>query len=38
EKQATAIDINKNGGLVIKTESGEKTLSTGEISIRIKND
>lgn len=38
KKQATAIDINQNGGLVIKTESGEKTLSTGEISIRIKND
>ncbi len=37
-KTATAIDIDKNGGLVIKTESGVKTLSTGEITVRLKND
>lgn len=36
EKSATAIDIDNNGGLVIKTESGVKTLSTGEISVRVK--
>lgn len=36
EKSATAIDIDSNGGLVIQTESGVKTLSTGEISVRLK--
>lgn len=35
-KSATAIDIDNNGGLVIKTESGIDTLSTGEISVRVK--
>jgi len=35
-KVATAIDIDRNGGLVIKTENGLKTLSSGEISVRIK--
>lgn len=34
-KTATAIDIDKNGGLVIQTADGTKTLSTGEISVRI---
>lgn len=37
-KSATAIDINENGGLIIKTENGLTTLSTGEITVRIKND
>lgn len=35
-KVATAIDIDSNGGLVIQTEDGIKTLSTGEISVRVK--
>lgn len=35
-KEATAVDIDENGGLVIQTESGTKTLSTGEISVRLK--
>lgn len=36
-KKATAIDIDKNGGLVIKTKNEEiKTLSTGEITVRMK--
>lgn len=35
---ATAIDIDKNGGLIIGTESGLRTLSTGEITVRLKND
>lgn len=34
-KQAIAIDIDNNGGLVIKTNDGIKTISTGEISIRL---
>ncbi len=33
---AEAIDINKNGGLVVKTSDGVKTLQSGEISIRLK--
>ena len=37
-KSATAIDIDNNGGLIIQTESGIKTLSTGEITVRLKND
>ncbi|MBQ8538187.1 MAG: biotin--[Ruminococcus sp.] len=37
-KEATAVDIDNNGGLIIETENGTKTLSTGEITIRIKND
>lgn len=36
-KEATAVDIDNNGGLVIQTtESGTKTLSTGEITVRLK--
>ncbi len=35
-KTATAIDIDNNGGLVIKTAGGVETLSTGEISVRVK--
>lgn len=35
-KTATAIDVDKNGGLVIKTNDGVKTLSTGEITVRLK--
>ncbi len=34
--EAEAIDIDKSGGLVIRTSNGEiKTLSSGEISIRL---
>ncbi|MBR5535453.1 MAG: biotin--[Clostridia bacterium] len=32
---ATAVDINPEGALVVKTDDGFKTLSTGEISIRF---
>ena len=36
-EDASAIDIDKNGGLVVKYNDGRiKTLSSGEISIRIK--
>ncbi len=35
-KVATAIDIEKNGGLVIQTENGTKTLHSGEITVRMK--
>lgn len=36
-KEATAIDIDRNGGLVIKTQNGEtKTLCTGEITVKMK--
>lgn len=35
-KVATAIDIDNNGGLVIETENGIKTLSTGEITVRLR--
>lgn len=38
QKTATAIDIDSNGGLVIETENSIKTLSTGEITVRLKND
>lgn len=34
-KTATAVDIDSNGGLVIKTAEGFDTLSTGEITVRI---
>lgn len=37
-KTATAIDIDENGGLIIETENDRKTLSTGEITVRVKND
>ncbi len=36
EKSAIATDIDINGGLIIQTESREKVLSTGEISVRLK--
>lgn len=36
ERKATAIDIDANGGLVVKLSNGEtKILSSGEISIRL---
>ncbi len=35
-KEATAIDIDNNGGLIIQTDNGTKTLSTGEITVRLK--
>lgn len=31
-----AVDIDNDGGLIVETESGTKTLSTGEISVKIK--
>ena len=34
--EATAIDIDLNGGLVINENGTVKTLSTGEITVRIK--
>ncbi len=37
-KSATAIDIDNNGGLIIQSKNGIKTLSTGEITVRLKND
>lgn len=37
-KTAIAIDIDQNGGLVIKTDNGVKTLSTGEITVRLDNN
>ena len=33
---ATAVDIDRNGGLVIKTDDETKTLNTGEITVRLK--
>lgn len=34
---ATAVDIDSNGGLEVQTQDGKiKTLSTGEISVRLK--
>ncbi len=35
-KEATAIDIDRNGGLVIQTQDGTKTLHSGEITVRLK--
>ena len=35
-KEAVAVDIDRNGGLVVKSENGIKTLSTGEITLRLK--
>ncbi len=35
-KTAKAIDIDNNGGLIIQTENGVKTLCTGEITVRLK--
>ncbi len=34
-KTATAIDIDSNGGLIIQTDNETKTLSTGEITVRL---
>ncbi len=31
---ATAVDIDENGGLIVDTEEGRRTLSSGEISVR----
>ena len=33
--KATAIDIDEKGGLVVKTEQGTLTLSSGEITVRL---
>lgn len=35
-KSAKAVDIDSNGGLIVETENGRKTLSTGEITVRLK--
>ncbi len=35
-KEGTAVDINQDGGLVVKTSDKEVTLSTGEITLRLK--
>ncbi len=35
-KEATAVDIDENGGLVVKENGVIKTLSTGEITVRIR--
>ncbi len=35
-KSATALDIDSLGALIIKTDDGTKTLSSGEISVRVK--
>ena len=32
---AAAVDIDENGGLIVRTADGTKTLSSGEISIRL---
>lgn len=34
---ATAVDVDENGGLVIRDTDGIKTLTSGEISVRFKN-
>ncbi len=31
-----ALDIDNDGGLIVETKSGVETLSTGEISVKIK--
>lgn len=36
DESAHVIDIDERGGLVVETESGIRTISTGEISIRLK--
>ena len=33
--KATAVDIDEKGGLIVKTENGIQTLSSGEISVRL---
>ena len=33
-----AVDIDENGGLTVETEKGQTTLSTGEITLRIRED
>lgn len=35
EHQATAVNIDRNGGLVVKTETDTITLTSGEISVRF---
>lgn len=34
-KVGTAVDIDRNGGLIVDTDSGKITLNTGEISLKI---
>ena len=35
-KEGIAVDINQNGALVVQTADGLETLSTGEITLRVK--
>ena len=35
-KYGIAVDINNDGGLIVKTADGLATLSTGEITLRVK--
>ncbi len=35
-KEGIAVDINRNGALVVQTADGLETLSTGEITLRVK--
>ncbi len=35
-QEGVSVDINQDGGLVVKTEDGLLTLSTGEITLRLK--
>ena len=37
EAHGRAIDIDRDGGLVVETENGTVTLNTGEISLRVRN-
>ena len=34
--EAVALDIDRDGGLIVKTEAGQQTLTSGEITLRIK--
>lgn len=36
KKEGVAVDINQDGGLIVKTVDGLETLSTGEITLRVK--
>ncbi|MDD7409129.1 MAG: biotin--[acetyl-CoA-carboxylase] ligase [Anaerovoracaceae bacterium] len=36
--EARAVDIDDDGGLVVETDSGRRTLSSGEITVRWKKD
>ena len=36
KKEGMAVDINQDSGLIVKTADGVETLSTGEITLRVK--